>query len=150
MLFDKADQLSKYKAFLPELEVVESIVKSGVLSTDPCGSYTTSSPRLRYFISEYETTPAEGRAYEFHKKEADVQVMVKGEEMCYYTSKQADFSLIDEAKGDIAFLQGKAEEECLLSDGKAVIYLPGELHLPSCDSISSHKNRKAVFKILMV
>ncbi len=150
MLFDRADQLAKYKAFMPELEIVERIVKSGSLLTDPCGSYTTESPRLRYFISEYETTKGEGRDYEFHRKEADVQVMVKGEEKCFYTSKSADFSLIDEAKGDIAFLPGEDDEVCLLTDNHAVIYLPGELHKPSCNTDCVHKNRKAVFKVLMV
>lgn len=148
MIFEKSDFLLRYAAAVPQLAIADRIIRSGSLETLAPGTYETEDPSIWYSIQEYEPKERIDDSFEFHKKCMDVQVMIRGEEKCFYTDRCADFSLIDPERGDIAFMEAEEVEECLLKAGMAVIYFPGELHKPGVKSADG-VNRKVVFKVVI-
>lgn len=148
MIFEKSDSLLRYAAAIPQLAIADRIIRSGELETLSPGRYETEDPSIWYSVQEYEAQERKDNLFEFHEKAMDVQVMIRGEEKCFYTDKAADFSLIDQSKGDIALVEAEEAEECLLKAGMAVIYFAGELHKPGVRSRAG-VNRKVVFKIIL-
>ena len=149
MIFEKANSLLRYVKTIPELVTVDKVIASGVLLTQAVGPHKTENNNVYYMVQEYEPKEKSDDKFEFHEECMDVQVMIKGEEKCLYSSKCADFSLINKENGDAALVEALTDEEATLKEGMAVIYFPGELHKPGCKS-KEGKCRKVVFKIRMV
>ena len=148
MIFDDINGLGKYINAIPQLKRIIELLDSGEIYNLPAGSYPTDTEGLRFMINEYIPNMENDNKHEYHGKEIDVQVMIKGKEKCTYSSLGGDISLIDYSKGDIAFVVTEPEEECILSEGKVVIYFPGELHKPGIGIDSEVQNRKIVFKVI--
>ncbi len=148
MVFDSISRLGRYANIVPGMDEIVRIVSSGELETLPAGRHETSADGLYFMINEYDPKDESEASFEFHKFCADVQVMVDGEETCFYSSAPAPLELIDSEADDIAFVDDEKEEECTLTKGVFVIYFPGELHAPGIKKSVEHC-RKAVFKVRM-
>ena len=74
-------------------------------------------------VMEADFREAEGAAYEYHKKYADIQINMDGSERWEYTVSGT------------------------LGDDRFVIFFPDELHKPSCINGSCRHVRKAVVKV---
>lgn len=148
MIFDDIQGLRKYTNLIPQVDKIIDILNSGELDGLPAGSYPTDRDDLRFMVNEYIPSMENDKKHEYHGKEIDVQVMVKGIEKCTYSTIPGDTNPIDYTKGDIAFSAVEPDEECILSEDKVVIYFPGELHKPGIGIIEGALNRKIVFKVL--
>lgn len=145
MIYTPSELILTYKGAIPALEEVCNVLSSGVLENAKAGSYPTRNPDVYYQVLDYQPAEQKDWSFEFHRQYMDVQVMIRGAEKCYYSPEAADFSLIAEGK-DIAFQQAEAREECLLCEGMAVLYFPGELHKPGV-KVREGECRKVVFKV---
>ena len=147
MVYDTIDNLHRYASIHPAIALADRMIRDGVLATLPAGSNPTERDDMRCQINIY-MTEGEEKAYEWHKVEADLQVMLSGRERCLWSSQQGDLGDPAFEKGDIAFTDAEKSEECLLKEGTFVLYLPGELHKPGVSvQGEARQNRKAVFKI---
>lgn len=145
MIFDHISNLARYASLHPSISSVVEILSAGKLSD---GSFSTPDGSLKYSVQSYETKD-EDKAFEYHRQNADVQVMLKGEEICQFSRVEPDMEAEAFRSADIAFMNADADERLLLSEGMFAIYFPGELHKPglAVDGKCS-KAQKAVFKLL--
>lgn len=150
MIIDQISQMKNYVATLPSLQEVIDILASGKLDSMELGSYTTDNKNLRYNLFTYKTEKAEASEYEVHRKEADVQILLKGHERMDVASrdKLTAATAYDEAKD---FFMAKGEKQLSLhaKEGSFVIFFPGEPHAPNLVDETSSQVLKVVFKVLM-
>lgn len=150
MILDQLSQMKNYVSTLPALQHVIDILESGKLETMELGSYTTEHKNLRYNLFTYKTEKTEASEYEVHRKEADVQVLLKGHERMDIASREmlTATTAYDDEKD---FFMAKGEK--LLSyhakPESFVVFFPGEPHAPNLVDETSSQVVKVVFKILM-
>lgn len=147
MIFDSLDKLYLYEKSFPSLKTVSEILSEENLLEKAPGSYTTNDCNCRYNICEYNTVEGP-KDFEIHKKEADVQIMLKGEE--YMTA--SDRLLSEKAdtynqEKDIHFVSGPEIIKYTGKPGYFAIFFPGEPHGPGIAIEKSIYAKKVVFKI---
>ena len=133
-----------------DITAIEEFLKNNDLKKLEVGKYPLNENN-RVMIQQYDTKPKNGR-FEAHRKYADIQVVVDGEELFSVVDKK-DCSATDEynAEKDVEHFEGKGEDIVLSSEGDAdcVLFMPGELHAPGLCVTAPSPVKKAVFKILI-
>ncbi len=150
MIIDRIENLSKYIPALPQLKEVVAILESGALSALPLGGYPCDDPSLRYSIMSYETEPAEAKAYEIHRRDADVQILLAGRERMDAADSES-FHATGEysAERDIVFGSGRKIASYHADPSLFVIFFPGEPHAPGITDGDDRAVKKVVFKIIV-
>lgn len=150
MIVDQISEMKNYVATLPALQHVIDILASGKLDTLKLGSYTTEHKNLRYNLFTYKTEKREATEYEVHRKEADVQILLKGFERMDVASRTmlTANTAYDEEK-DFFMVQGEKLLSLHAKEDSFVIFFPGEPHAPNLVDETSSQVVKVVFKILV-
>ncbi len=84
-------------------------------------------------VMEFETSPAEEKKAEMHRKFIDIQLLISGEEMIEYGLSEPDLALYDEYRDEDDYqLTDKIEHknELILQPNMFAIFLPYEPHKP--------------------
>ncbi|WP_150539665.1 N-acetylneuraminate anomerase [Actinobacillus vicugnae] len=84
-------------------------------------------------VMEFETTPAEEKKAEMHRKFIDIQLLIAGEEMIEYGLAQPNLALFDEYRDEDDYQLTEAIEhknELVLQPNMFAIFLPYEPHKP--------------------
>ena len=147
MIFDTLNHLSDYLPLMPDLSEVIKILQQPDFANKPAGRYETDNPAVRFNIDEYETVQ-QPKAFEFHKKYADVQIVLQGREI-HHTALRDDVLAIkdfDEQR-DIAFFDSLPVGEYLLEAGRFCIYFPNEPHRSQLATDEPAFVKKVVFKV---
>ncbi|WP_428770284.1 YhcH/YjgK/YiaL family protein [Treponema sp. HNW] len=147
MIFDTLENLPKYVPLVSGLEEVLRCLKNGNLADKEAGSYTTANNNVRYNIAEYDTG-TEGKRFEKHRFDIDVQVLLKGKEKMDFTFDTlcGPYGDYDEQK-DVSFADGTSLLSLEASTSDFVIFLSGEVHKPGLPASSSERVKKVIFKI---
>lgn len=150
MILDQISQMKNYVATLPALKHVIDILESGKLDTLEVGNYTTDQKNLRYNLFTYKTEKAAASEYEVHRKETDVQILLKGHERMDIAcrDKLTATKAYDDAK-DFLMVKGEKLLSYHAKPDSFVIFFPGEPHAPNLVDETSSQVVKVVFKILM-
>lgn len=129
------------------LALIEEFLNKNDLKSLAIGSYPLNE-NSRVLIQEYNTKQSTERKYEAHRKYADVQVVLRGEEL-FGVAKHGKSLDAYSTENDIEFFSGNGEDFVLSSDGDmdCAIFLPGELHAPGLCVTAPSPVKKAVFKI---
>ena len=118
----------------------------------PDGRYEIESENIFAMVSSYETSPASRNSFETHRKYADVQIVVEGEEKIE-VSLSPDLKAVgdyDEAK-DKAVLESPEDATTLvMRPGYFAVIFPKEAHRPGCDLQGKSHVRKIVVKVHMI
>lgn len=88
---------------------------------------------VRMNVMEFETSPAEEKKAEMHRKFIDIQLVISGEEMIEYGLSEPDLALYDEYRDEDDYqLTAKIEHknELILQPNMFAIFLPYEPHKP--------------------
>lgn len=88
---------------------------------------------VRMNVMEFETSPAEEKKAEVHRKFIDIQLVISGEEMIEYGLSEPDLALYDEYRDEDDYqLTDKIEHknELILQPNMFAIFLPYEPHKP--------------------
>ena len=130
------------------IALIEDFLKNNDLKSLEVGKYPLNNDS-RVLIQEYTTKQPVGK-FEAHRKYADVQVVVCGEEM-FGVTKQATALNEYDAEGDFQLFSGSGENIVLSLDGEAdcIVFMPDELHEPGLCVTQPSCVKKAVFKILI-
>ena len=104
-----------------------------------------------YSVSEYLTVPDTEKQYESHKKYADIQWIITGEEFIQYVSdtKLSAESTYDEENDITFFLGNDYSSQQKLVSGCFAIIMPNEAHKSGIMVKNSSRVRKLVGKVLM-
>lgn len=147
MIFDTLNHLSDYLPLMPQLATVLEVLNQPDFMNKAAGRYETNNPAVRFNIDEYQTL-SQPKDFEFHKKYADVQIMLQGEEL-HHIARRDDITCVhhfDEEK-DIAFFDTLPISEHLLEKGYFCIYFPNEPHRSQLATDEPAWVKKVVFKI---
>ncbi|WP_427834544.1 N-acetylneuraminate anomerase [Actinobacillus pleuropneumoniae] len=88
---------------------------------------------VRMNVMEFETSPAEEKKSEMHRKFIDIQLLISGEEMIEYGLSEPDLALYGEYRDEDDYqLTDKIEHknELILQPNMFAIFLPYEPHKP--------------------
>ncbi len=132
------------------IALIKEFLKNNDLKSLEVGKYPLNE-NSRVLIQEYTTKQPNGR-FEAHRKYADVQVVVSGEETFGIADKEdcRASELYNDIK-DVEFFTGSGKDVVLSPQNGAdcAVFMPGELHSPGLCVVTPAAVRKAVFKILI-
>ena len=106
---------------------------------------------VRMNVMEFETSPAEDKKAEMHRKFIDIQLLISGEEMIEYGLSEPDLTLFDEYRDEDDYqLTDSIEDknELILQPNMFAIFLPYEPHKPG-NTVSGQNKllKKLVVKV---
>lgn len=146
MILDLVENLYKYEWLCKDIPAILEKLSDNSLTP---GEYPISE-QCFIVLQEYETRQANPIDFETHAIHTDIQIMLAGEEVQYY-SQEKDLCLSTPFQdNDICFykLEKKDSLQAItLKKGCFTVYLPGECHAPCYDSNGKHRVRKAIVKV---
>lgn len=105
---------------------------------------------IRMNVMSFETSPAEGKKAEMHRKFVDIQLLIEGEEMIEYGLSQPDLSKYDEYRDEDDYQLTDSiddKNEVVLKPNMFAIFLPYEPHKPG-NAVNGNKTlKKLVVKV---
>lgn len=109
------------------------------------------SEGVRMNVMEFETSPAEEKQSELHRKFIDIQLLIQGEEMIEYGVAYPDLSTYDDYREEDDYqLTNEIEDknELILHPNMFAIFLPYEPHKPgNCVNGANKMLKKLVVKV---
>ena len=148
MLVDSFDYIACYKGLHPNLDKAIDWLNSHTLDALENGRTIIDGENVFVNVMDADLRDAEGAAFEYHRRYADLQIDLSGGEHWGWASEgkpEVEFS----TESDVGFASGPEHAGGELGEGRFVIFFPGELHKPSCKTPGCDHVRKAVVKILM-
>ena len=112
------------------------------------GRYELERADLFVNVDEYVTRNEEEVLFEAHKKYADIQVLVSGEEKIGVLPLDATtVSIPYNEEKDIMFLTAEQENYRIAKPGKFFLFFPDDAHRPTVKSAKNSPVRKIVVKV---
>lgn len=147
MIYDHLTNLNTYKGLSPE--IYEGLLFLKQASTDLAPGTYQINPRVKAIVSEYETKVKNEVGYEAHRKNIDIQYLLKGEERvaCLPVEKLKETKPYSEEK-DAAFFTASVQPiEMTLGDGFFAIFFPQDGHMPQLSVDKPKMVKKVVVKV---
>lgn len=111
------------------------------------GKYQIDGENVFVSVQDYTTKPESEGKFEAHKKYADIQFIIKGEEKIGYTNIQnCTPSTFYDDTNDIVFLEGSGDF-ITARENTFLIFLPQDAHMPCILTDSPGYVKKAVVKV---
>lgn len=113
------------------------------------GRQEIDGDRLYALVNSYDSSPREERRYEAHKRYADIQVLLEGEE-AIDVSLESNLPVIQEYNPtkDILYHQPPTDTATLvMKPGYFAIFYPQDVHRPNCQLHGKIHVRKIVMKV---
>jgi YhcH/YjgK/YiaL family protein len=125
-----------------------SFLAAGDLSSLAPGRYELEGSDLFASVSDYVTKNEEDTLYEAHRRYADIQVVVAGEELIGVLplAETTPAGPFDEEK-DIVFLTSSRDDYRRAAPGRFFIFFPGDAHRPGVKIGENVMVRKIVVKV---
>ena len=103
---------------------------------------------LYAMVVSYDTSPADERLFEAHKRYIDVQILLRGNERLdvAFTGGTVAEPYKDDSDA-ILFADAPEFSSLVLTPGKFAILFPHDLHRPGCDVHNTDAVRKLVLKL---
>lgn len=151
MICDSLSRLSLYQDLHPAIAGIVDYLKTVDLSGVPVGRHVLKEG-IALLREDYVTRPLQAGAFEYHQKNADLQIVLKGKEIIAVVSKEhgAFRATIpfDEAK-DVAKGDASGFTDVILNEGMFCLVYPHEIHQPKISVNEASAVLKAVFKIAL-
>ncbi len=127
-----------------------NFLKSNDLSKLDIGRYRLEGDSLFVNVSEYTTLNEEETRFEAHRKYADIQYLVSGEEKIGVVPLAVS-TVTDpyNPKKDVAFLTTAENHYRLASPERFFVFFPDDAHRPGVKSSDNILVRKVVVKVLI-
>lgn len=148
MIYDTLENFGKY--FHQGSPLSKAL--SFAMGFDPSwsdGRYEIEAEKIYALVSSYETSPASENGFEVHRKYADVQVVLEGEEKIEISlSPELKFvSEYSDAKDKLLVESPEYAASLVMSRGYFAVIYPFEAHRPNCDLRGKQRVRKIVVKV---
>jgi biofilm protein TabA len=148
MIFGSIQNLSGCE--VPRKAEILEFLRVNDARTLPVGEIEINGRELFVRPSEYETKKPEEGKFETHRVYADLQYVVKGEEIMQTAPSDALEPVTEyDTKGDCQFFKASRYiSSQLVQTGEFMVFFPGEAHRPCCSPHNMPaKVKKLVFKI---
>ncbi|MCW3116966.1 MAG: hypothetical protein JWM28_1048 [Chitinophagaceae bacterium] len=152
MITGTLPQLHLYKSIHPALaKAIEHVLQLD-LATLVAGKYEIDGAAIFYMVNEYNTKPAMECEPERHRKYADIQIMINGEEKFGYTpfiNQRPSTDFLPD--NDVAFytIPGEEIDYITLTPGKFIIFFTTDIHQPEVYVDAPQPVKKLVVKVNM-
>ncbi|MBO4573956.1 MAG: YhcH/YjgK/YiaL family protein [Bacteroidales bacterium] len=150
MIFDHLSNILIYKGISPDISAALTYLHQ--LSPDIAPDTYQLSPRVKAIVSEYETKVKNEVGYEAHRKNIDIQYLLKGEERiaCLPIEKLKETTPYSEEK-DAAFYTASIQpQEMTIGGGYFAIFFPQDGHMPQLSVSEPMMVKKVVVKVEII
>ncbi|MBT1443964.1 YhcH/YjgK/YiaL family protein [Shewanella sp. JM162201] len=153
MIIDKLENRHRYQHLHPRIAAALAFLADTDLSALPKGRHSIDGDNLFAIVNDYDTQPAGTEPFETHKRYADVQFVVSGEEAFGYLplAGQATLAPYHEAHDFVEYdYQANKDDACFipLKAGMFAIFMPEDMHMPGTGE-QPVRVRKVVCKVLL-
>lgn len=146
MIYDKIEGLQKYKGISKNLDRAIEFIENTDLNTLPDGRTEIDGSRVFVNVMEAEAKGEEDLGFEIHKKYMDIQIDLKGTE-AVALSMEASVSADYREETDFGTVSAQKDVFCVLGEGRFIICMTGEPHMPGIAAADSRYLKKCVFKV---
>lgn len=150
MIFDHLSNISLYKGLSNDIYVGLAYLQQ-VKPDIELGVYQLT-PRVKAIVSEYKTKVKNEVGFEAHRKNIDIQYLLKGEERiaCMPIEKLTETEPYSEEK-DAAFYaaEGVAAQTMTIGNGYFAIFFPQDGHMPQLCVDEPQMVKKVVVKVVV-
>ncbi len=148
MIFGNINNMKEFPFLGEEIKECVEYAKTHKLADFEKGTHEIDGDRLFVNIVEYETTTADNRFWEAHRKYLDVQIMVQGREQIDMNFIQnMDLKEFDE-DSDFQPMDGEKKASVVLEEGDFLICYPSDAHRTAvCAGDQPEHAKKAIFKV---
>lgn len=148
MIFDHISNIAVYKDLSPD--IYEGLMFLQQASPDLAPGTYQINPRVKAIVSEYETKVKNEVGYEAHRKNIDIQYLLRGEERvaCLPLDKLKEAVPYSEEKDAAFFTSSLQLTEMTLGDGYFALFFPQDGHMPQlCVNDEPMMVKKVVIKV---
>ena len=149
MITDTLANLARYRGLHKNLDTAIAWLAGHDVTALPLGRTVIDGDAVFVNVMEAELRDAEGAAFEYHRRYADLQINLTGSEHWGWAVSGTEDKPYDEA-ADAGFVTGPEQAGGELGEGRFALFFPGEPHKPSCRTPGCGHVRKAVVKIEML
>ena len=148
MIFDHISNISLYRTLSPDIYAGLEYLKQ--LSSDIAPGTYQINPRVKAIVSEYKTKVKNEVGYEAHRKNIDIQYLLKGEERiaCLPIEKLTETEPYSEEKDAAFFTASIQPQQMTIGDGYFAIFFPQDGHMPQLCVGEPKMVKKVVLKVL--
>mgnify|MGYP000157007498 CR=1 FL=1 len=147
MIVDSFDYIACYKGLHPNLDKAIDWLNSHTLDALENGKTIIDGENVFVNVMDADLRDADGAAFEYHRRYADLQIDITGGEGWGYTNEPGEE--VGEYAVDCGFQDSASVVSGALGEGRFVLFFPTELHKPGLVQDGCANVRKAVVKIKM-
>ena len=147
MIVDSFDYIACYKGLHPNLDTAIEWLNSHTLDALENGKTIIDGENVFVNVMDADLRDADGAAFEYHRRYADLQIDLTGGEGWGYET--APGTEVEPYQPDIGKKDSEDAVFGALGEGRFVLFFPGELHRPGVEMPGCDRVRKAVVKIKM-
>ena len=148
MVYDQINNIDTYKGISPDIYAGLEFLQQ--LSPDIAPGTYQLTPQVKAIVSEYETKVKNEAGFEAHRKNIDIQYLLKGEERiaCMPIEKLTETEPYSEEK-DAAFyaVEGVVAQTMTIGGGYFAIFFPQDGHMPQLCGDKPEMVKKVVVKV---
>jgi YhcH/YjgK/YiaL family protein len=148
MIFDHINNIETYKGLSPDLYAGLQFLKQATPGL--ALGVRQINPRVKAIVSEYETKAVNEYGYEAHRKNIDIQYLLKGEERiaCSPVEKLNEKEPYCEDKDSAFYVtEDVKSQEMTIGNGYFAIFFPQDGHIPQLCVAESMIVKKVVIKV---
>lgn len=148
MIVDDLVNAARYERLGPEFARAFAFLRA-VPADIADGAHPIDGDRIHANVMSYETKDPAGFVHEAHRRFADVQFMLRGEELMHFTpaGRLGAGTGYQPVKDYELFAATDGRSTLSLHAGQFAIFFPGEGHQPGCVSAMRGAVRKIVVKV---
>ena len=147
MIVDSFDYIACYKGLHPNLDKAIDWLNSHTLDALENGKTIIDGENVFVNVMDADLRDADGAAFEYHRRYADLQIDITGGEGWGYTNEPGEE--VGEYTVDCGGQDSASVVSGALGEGRFVLFFPTELHKPGLVQDGCTNVRKAVVKIKM-
>ena len=147
MIVDSFDYIACYKGLHPNLDKAIDWLNSHTLDALENGKTIIDGENVFVNVMDADLRDADGAAFEYHRRYADLQIDLTGGEGWGYET--APGTEVEPYQPDIGKKDSEDAVFGALGEGRFVLFFPGELHKPSCNTPGSDHVITAEVKIMI-
>ena len=150
MIIDKIENAGDYGSISDKLMAGFDFLLNNRLEELPDGKHSIDGDRIFAIFSTYVTQKETEKLFEAHKKYIDIQYIICGREIIYWSlienlTSKGEYS----EQNDIIFLKGDDVTGLPMVKNNFCIFFPQDAHKPGCILDKPEKVRKVVVKVLI-
>jgi YhcH/YjgK/YiaL family protein len=149
MILDKLENIGDYGRFSDKLGIGFDFLINTRLDELRDGKYPIDGDRIFAMVSTYVTKKETESIFEAHKQYIDIQYLVRGKEIIYWSpvenlESNGEYS----EQNDIIFFKGEVQTALPMRKNYFAVFFPQDAHKPCCILGQPVEVTKVVVKVL--